>query len=70
MNNMLAVDELNDVTGGIKEIVMLFRYECCCGFISETMTEVPPKLVCEICNKKNTLIRYAYVNGVWIKMDE
>ena len=65
-------EELDFVVGGVTDIISLFRYECRCGWISDTLVKLPHKLICGICNSRNakTFIRYAFVNGTWIKVDE
>ena len=71
-SEIIEFDDLEQIVGGAGDIIALHRYECKCGWISDTLTQLPSKPLCEFCGnkEKKDFIRYAFVNGVWIKMDE
>jgi len=65
----IEFNDLEFVTGGVGDVITLYRYECKCGWISDISAKFPDKIICELCDNKNNkdFIHYAFINGMWVK---
>ena len=64
-------DALVSVAGGTDNSITLFKLECPCGWISDTVAGLSEIRRCPVCGRHaaDGFVKYAYVCGEWIRID-